>query len=126
MVLKLREIAPDDNWANAKCLSITVNEEHDPFFSEDEEELQEALDFCNGEADGIVCPIRHECLIFALTNNERFGIWGGSSEITRRAIRKKHPPLRGNKANPEWEWKTEEEALQGLKKEELLAEDEEE
>lgn len=33
--------------------------------------------------------IRAECLAYALANNEKIGIWGGTSERERRAIRKR-------------------------------------
>lgn len=35
------------------------------------------------------CQVREECLEFALTNGERFGIWGGTSERERRRIRRR-------------------------------------
>ena len=56
--------------------------------------------------------------MFALTNNERFGVWGGTSETTRKAIRRKYPATKG-KPNPNWKWMTEQEALEGLTKEDL-------
>lgn len=34
------------------------------------------------------CPVREECLEFAIENRERFGIWGGLSEIERRPLLK--------------------------------------
>lgn len=34
------------------------------------------------------CNVRSECLEYALTNDERFGIWGGLSERERRRLRK--------------------------------------
>jgi WhiB family transcriptional regulator, redox-sensing transcriptional regulator len=34
------------------------------------------------------CPAREPCLEFALTNGERFGLWGGKSERERRGMRK--------------------------------------
>lgn len=34
------------------------------------------------------CPVSQECLNFALSNYERYGVWGGKSERKRRAIRK--------------------------------------
>jgi WhiB family redox-sensing transcriptional regulator len=33
------------------------------------------------------CPVRAECLAFALEHDERFGIWGGLSERERRRLR---------------------------------------
>lgn len=32
------------------------------------------------------CPVRAECLEYALVNDERFGIWGGMSERERRHL----------------------------------------
>lgn len=34
------------------------------------------------------CPVRAECLEYALTNGERFGVWGGRSERDRRKMRR--------------------------------------
>ncbi len=34
------------------------------------------------------CPVRVECLEFALETNQDSGIWGGTSEEERRAIRR--------------------------------------
>jgi hypothetical protein len=125
MVLRLRSQAPG-LWDEAKCAGSVIHSDDDPFFSEDPEESAEAIDFCNGESDGVICPIRHECLMFALLNNERYGIWGGMSEVGRKAIRKKHPLENRKQERPEWQWETEESALKGLDKNELLKEMEEE
>lgn len=35
------------------------------------------------------CCVRQECLRYALTNREQFGIWGGTSERERRRLRRK-------------------------------------
>jgi WhiB family redox-sensing transcriptional regulator len=32
------------------------------------------------------CPVRAECLEFALEHDERFGVWGGLSERERRRL----------------------------------------
>ena len=57
--------------------------ETDPeaFFPEKGGSTREAKRVCNG------CTVRAECLEFALTNDERFGIWGGLSERERRRLR---------------------------------------
>ena len=34
------------------------------------------------------CQVRSECLDYAVTRGEKFGIWGGLSERERRKIRK--------------------------------------
>lgn len=115
MVLKLREPSPG-LWSGAKCHSTTVTGEYDPFF--DDDEMEEAVVYCNGSVDNRICPLREKCLLFALTNNERFGVWGGTSEITRKAIRKKYPS-KGGKPNAEWEWMSEDQALAGLDRERL-------
>lgn len=41
-----------------------------------------ARELCEG------CPVQAECLSFALTRGERFGIWGGLTERERRAVRR--------------------------------------
>ncbi|NDH88296.1 MAG: WhiB family transcriptional regulator, partial [Actinobacteria bacterium] len=35
------------------------------------------------------CEVRNDCLEYALSNDERFGIWGGLSERERRRLKKR-------------------------------------
>ena len=43
-----------------------------------------------------LCPVREDCLEFALRTRQRYGIWGGTTEKERRAILR-----RRNGAHPE-------------------------
>ena len=66
-------------WARqAKCLHA----EPDTFFPEKGGSTREAKKICTD------CPVRDECLEFALRNDERFGIWGGLSERERRKLKR--------------------------------------
>lgn len=51
------------------------------WFPERGQSCVEAKTICAG------CPVRGECLDFALDLGEKFGIWGGKSERERRRMR---------------------------------------
>lgn len=36
-----------------------------------------------------LCPVRAECLEFALVTNQQCGVWGGTTEEERRKLRRK-------------------------------------
>jgi WhiB family redox-sensing transcriptional regulator len=50
------------------------------FFPSNREETEQALSICAS------CPVRPECLDYALEAGERFGIWGGLTEKRRRKL----------------------------------------
>lgn len=52
------------------------------FFPDKGGATKEAKRVCGG------CPVKGECLAFALENQERFGVWGGLSERERRRLRR--------------------------------------
>lgn len=52
----------------------------DLFFPTTREETEQALAVCAS------CPVRPECLEYALEAGERFGIWGGLTEKRRRKL----------------------------------------
>jgi hypothetical protein len=66
-------------WADGACLDLPA----DWFHPERGESTREAKAVCSG------CTVRVECLTWALTNFEKHGIWGGTSERERRRIRRR-------------------------------------
>ena len=56
--------------------------EPDLFFTERGVSNQTAKAMCG------LCVIKVECLDYAVTNNEAYGVWGGKSERERRKIRR--------------------------------------
>lgn len=71
--------ADTDDWrSRGLCRQVDVGE---LFFPEKGASTREAKAIC------AVCEVRDACLEYALTNNERWGIWGGFSERERRRMR---------------------------------------
>lgn len=73
----------------AKCATDDANvlkiffydkneDDDDPGTDEPVDYTQEAIRIC------FDCPVRRDCLQYALDNEERFGVWGGADESTRR------------------------------------------
>ncbi len=46
------------------------------------EQIAAATAICSG------CQVREECLEFAVTSNQEFGVWGGTTEEQRRVLRR--------------------------------------
>jgi hypothetical protein len=117
MPLVLRDDDPGSRWDKAKCLTVDITTD-DIFFSDDEIDQFEATEFCNGTLDDHQCPLRDQCLSFALNNSIEYGVYGGMTPLARKAIRKKLPPKK-QKPNSEWKYMTQEEALSGLSDKEV-------
>ena len=86
------ELAPpptlDTGWmAAAACNGLDTRW----FFPERGEDVREARRICNG------CPVRLQCLDYALELNIKHGIWGATSERKRRAMRRRK---RGGQRKP--------------------------
>lgn len=73
------------SWRDsAACANLPRKEGKEPvnFFSDDTSEKYDARAVCMN-----TCPVRKECLEFALTNKQIWGIWGGVDEYElRRAL----------------------------------------
>jgi WhiB family redox-sensing transcriptional regulator len=79
--VRLREPVEDTSWRErAACLDMPAN----LFYAGPHENdvAANAREVCAS------CPVAGECLEFALVHDERFGIWGGTSERERRRLRR--------------------------------------
>ncbi len=73
---------PDLSWQEQALCAQTGG---DFFFPEPGSSVRDAKRIC------ALCPIRSACLEFAISNDERFGVWGGLSEKERLALRRTAP-----------------------------------
>ena len=69
----------DQEW-HGRALCAQTDPE--AFFPEKGGSTRDAKKICTG------CDVRAECLSYALSNDERFGIWGGLSERERRRLKR--------------------------------------
>ena len=63
--------------------AICQQTDPEAFFPEKGGSNQEAKSICRK------CPVRLECLEYALNNNEKFGVWGGLDERERARLKPK-------------------------------------
>lgn len=71
-----------EDWVRRAACRDLAPEIRDLFFPERGENASGAIAICGG------CPVRRECLDFALRNHEDDGIWGGCSGRERRRMRR--------------------------------------
>lgn len=72
---------PDElNW---QARGLCAQTDPEAFFPDKGGSTREAKRVCQR------CPVRGECLEYALANDERFGVWGGLSERERRKLKKR-------------------------------------
>jgi WhiB family transcriptional regulator, redox-sensing transcriptional regulator len=72
-------VGPIPEWQERALCAQTDSE---AFFPEKGGSTREAKRVCQD------CPVRMECLEYAMANDERFGIWGGLSERERRRLKR--------------------------------------
>ena len=56
---------------------------------------KQAKAVCNGLDGQPECPVKQECLDYALANHEKFGVWGGRTERERTAIKRMRKKVNG-------------------------------
>lgn len=76
-------------WQNrGACLNLDVNQ----FYPERGGSARKAKMLCNGNPYAekgpvrLPCPVREQCLRYAVENQETHGIWGGLSQRERRGL----------------------------------------
>lgn len=78
------------DWSGALCIGLASDllEDFYPDKGTAQVQASRAKKICNGETALGLCPRLDQCLEYALTNHERFGIWGGMSERERDRLKK--------------------------------------
>ena len=66
------------NW---RALGLCATSDPEIFFPEPEASALAAIRVC------MRCPVRAECLSWAIENDEWFGVWGGTTEADRHQYR---------------------------------------
>ncbi len=82
---KLASLEAEARWQDiAACKGmdplIFFGPEHAETVKEKHEREEAAKEVCN------ICPVRAECLEYALASKEAYGIWGGYTELERKAL----------------------------------------
>lgn len=88
------EIAVLDGWATGwQLLAACRGEDSTYFFAPNYFEKRREKDAREAVAKAICvrCPVREECLEYALRVREGHGIWGGLNEMERRALLRQRP-----------------------------------
>lgn len=73
-----RAVSPPAWVDGALCAQVDVG---DIWFPERGESNRAAMRICG------LCPVQDSCLEHALAHDERWGVWGGTSEQQRRRMR---------------------------------------
>ncbi len=84
MVMALNDLVwePDEGWRDqAACAGSDL----ELFFpaGEDEESAAPAKAIC------AICPVREDCLNYAISTNQPEGVWGGMTGPERRRLRRR-------------------------------------
>ena len=82
--------------ADFRAEGLCAQTDPEAFYPEPREPAAPAIAVCHR------CPVRVECLEYALTHDERFGVWGGRSARERARLRRDRAlPSRAERARAE-------------------------
>ena len=87
----MRDPLDVENWrADAKCMGMDTELWYPPRDKDKYKPIAEiSKGVCFGRDGKPECPVRIECLLYAESINEVYGIWGGLSHRERNALRRK-------------------------------------
>jgi WhiB family transcriptional regulator, redox-sensing transcriptional regulator len=68
------------SWRDQAACRDVVTADYDPFFADATDVQLEAIAIC------ATCPVRDDCLTFAVRTGQQYGIWGGQPEQTIRRL----------------------------------------
>lgn len=89
--VELAHIPPPGPWtANARCRTLPKS----VFFPERGDAYDHAVEVCRR------CPVRLDCLDYAVPYQQLTGVWGGTTGAERRRLRARRPPETTPPAKP--------------------------
>ena len=68
------------SWRDQAVCRDVVSADYDPFFADTADGQLEAIAIC------AICPVRDDCLTFAVRTGQQHGVWGGEPEQTIRGL----------------------------------------
>jgi WhiB family redox-sensing transcriptional regulator len=67
-------------WRDRAACRDVVTADYDPFFADSTDLQLEAIAIC------ATCPVRDDCLTFAVRTGQQYGVWGGQPQQTIRRL----------------------------------------
>jgi WhiB family redox-sensing transcriptional regulator len=67
-------------WRDQAACRDVVTADYDPFFADSADLQREAIAVCD------TCPVRDDCLTFAVRTGQQYGIWGGQPQQIVRSL----------------------------------------
>jgi WhiB family redox-sensing transcriptional regulator len=68
------------SWRDLAACRDIVSADYDPFFADNAGLQGEAIAICE------TCPVRDDCLTFAVRTGQQYGIWGGQPQQVIRSL----------------------------------------